>query len=119
MICFQGTGYLSYVVSLLIGEDGVNHGVEIQPFLVSRSKANVSAEDRRLGRHTDIQILQGNGLLVDTSRTLLYDAVYVGAGCVEESTREYLFSLLKVCKEEDPSILKCRICITSSSLSLV
>lgn len=65
MLC-QGSGtcYLSYLVSMLIGERGANHGVELNEALLEHSARCIAATDERLGRRTDIQILHGNGLNV-------------------------------------------------------
>ncbi|CAM9318401.1 unnamed protein product [Phaeothamnion confervicola] len=90
----SGTGYFSYLVSLLTGESAVNHGVELLPELVAWAKKCVAAVDERLGRHTDIQLVAGNGLCIEPS--IKYDAIYVGAGCSAEKTRSYLFGLLRV-----------------------
>lgn len=49
---------------MLIGEMGVNHGVEISKKLVGHSARCVAATDARLGRKTDIQVQQGNGMNV-------------------------------------------------------
>ncbi|CAN0027767.1 unnamed protein product, partial [Laminaria digitata] len=60
----SGTGYLSYLVSMLVGELGVNHGVELTSSLLEHSSRCIAVTDARLGRKTDIQILQGNGMNV-------------------------------------------------------
>ena len=60
----SGTGYLSYLVSMLVGELGVNHGVELTTSLLEHSSRCIAVTDAKLGRKTDIQILQGNGLNV-------------------------------------------------------
>lgn len=58
----SGTGYLSYLVSMLVGELGVNHGVELTTSLLEHSSRCIAVTDAKLGRKTDIQILQGNGM---------------------------------------------------------
>ncbi|CAM9949987.1 unnamed protein product, partial [Discosporangium mesarthrocarpum] len=88
----SGTGYLSYIVSMLVGERGINHGVERNANLVGHSQRCFAAVDSKLGRHSDIQILHGNGMFIEPS--FRYDRVYVGAGCNPSLTRDYLCSLL-------------------------
>ena len=60
----SGTCYLSYLVSMLIGELGVNHGVELSAKLLEHSARCIAATDVKLGRKTDIQVIHGNGLHV-------------------------------------------------------
>ena len=49
---------------MLVGELGVNHGVELSANLLEHSARCIAVTDAKLGRKTDIQILQGNGLNV-------------------------------------------------------
>lgn len=60
---------------MLLGELGVNHGVELNEALLEHSAKCIATTDERLGRKTDIQILQGNGLHV---------SVEPGCGWVDE-----------------------------------
>ncbi|CAM9237823.1 unnamed protein product [Ascophyllum nodosum] len=90
----SGTCYLSYLVSMLIGELGVNHGVELSAKLLEHSARCIAATDVKLGRKTDIQVIHGNGLHVAADSG--YDCVYVGAGCDAELTLPYLQGLLNV-----------------------
>lgn len=90
----SGTGYLSYLVSMLIGEMGVNHGVELSPVLLKHSAQCIAMTDQKLGRKTDIQVIQGNGMGISTDSG--YDCVYVGAGCNPDKTMDYLKGLLNV-----------------------
>ncbi|CAN0259998.1 unnamed protein product, partial [Hapterophycus canaliculatus] len=92
----SGTGYLSYLVSMILGELGVNHGVELNAALLDHAAKCIAATDERLGRKTDIQILQGNGLNVAVEPGCGYDCVYVGAGCDPDLTLPYLQNLLNV-----------------------
>eukprot|EP00903_Cladosiphon_okamuranus_P006015 g5935.t1 len=92
----SGTCYLSYLVSILIGERGANHGVELNGVLVEHSARCVAAMDVKLGRKTDIQVLEGNGLNVAVEPDGGYDCVYVGAGCDPDLTLPYLKGLLNV-----------------------
>lgn len=47
---------------MLIGELGVNHGVELCSALLEHSARCVAVTDQKLGRKTDIQVLRGNGM---------------------------------------------------------
>lgn len=49
---------------MLVGELGVNHGVELNESLLEHSARCIASTDERLGRKTDIQVLHGNGLSV-------------------------------------------------------
>ncbi|CBN75207.1 conserved unknown protein [Ectocarpus siliculosus] len=92
----SGTCYLSYLVSMLVGELGVNHGVELNEALLEHSARCIASTDDRLGRKTDIQVLRGNGLSVAVEPGCGYDCVYVGAGCDPDLTLPYLQGLLNV-----------------------
>lgn len=51
---------------MLIGELGVNHGVELSPMLLEHAARCIATTDQKLGRKTDIQVLQGNGMNIST-----------------------------------------------------
>ncbi|KAG5192663.1 protein-L-isoaspartate O-methyltransferase-domain-containing protein [Tribonema minus] len=89
----SGTGYFSYVASVLVGESGTNHSIEAEPEMVGFAKAHVAAQNKKLDRHSDIQFITGNGLLLDPS-VYRYDAIYVGAGCTAAWNQPFLASLL-------------------------
>jgi tRNA1(Val) A37 N6-methylase TrmN6 len=59
----SGTGYLSYLASLLLQDDtsdssalSVNHGIELQPEMVSHAEACIARTDKELNRQADIQV---------------------------------------------------------------
>ena len=41
----SGTGYFSTIVGLLIGPDGVNHGVEVKPAVMEHAVAKVKVSE--------------------------------------------------------------------------
>ncbi len=90
----SATGYLSYVVSMLIGKKSINHSVEPSESLKSLAKRNVATMDKLLNRSTNIEFETGNGLLVTGSQT--YDAIFVGTEIEWKDAEEKLCCLLKV-----------------------
>lgn len=96
----SGTGYLSTVVGLLLGANGINHGIEISSNLVhfSQSKLELFLEKSRpniLGvEFCDPVFVCGNGLCLNASFRQ-YDRVYCGAE-VSSWYEGYMKSLVKV-----------------------
>lgn len=94
----SGTGYLSTMVGLLIGSNGINHGVELFEEVVafaerrlSRFRTNPAYQGTNFGEPT---FIVGNCLSLNTHYRQ-YDRVYCGAACPPEY-EEYMKSLVKV-----------------------
>jgi len=97
----SGSGYLSCLVSCLIGEAGVSHGIEINPDLFQLSIASCkkwfeNILSRRQQGESDlpkitsegVSFVQGNCFDIDvkTAKSVcLYDRIYIGAGCPENN----------------------------------
>nr|CAD0196585.1 unnamed protein product [Chrysodeixis includens] len=84
----SGTGYFSTLVGLLLGSSGINHGVEVHPYVVEYSikKLGQFIENCPTLDEFDFcepKFYQGNGLCV-APLPAPYDRVYCGAGCPEE-----------------------------------
>lgn len=95
----SGTGYLSTMVGLIIGSNGVNHGVEIHDDVIQY--ANKKLEDfKRCSGAVDQfdfcepKFLHGNCLCL-SSDVPQYDRVYCGAAC-PLAHENYMKNLLKV-----------------------
>jgi len=102
----SGSGYLSCLVSCLIGEGGVSHGIEINADLVKLSTASCkfwfdSILNRRhqgelnLPKVTreGVSFVQGNCFDIDVraaKSVCLYDRIYIGAGCPEKNLKFFL-----------------------------
>jgi protein-L-isoaspartate O-methyltransferase len=102
----SGSGYLSCLVSCLIGEGGVSHGIEINADLVKLSMASCKSWfDGILSRRQQgelnlprvtregVSFVQGNCFDIDikaAKSVCLYDRIYIGAGCPEENVFFFL-----------------------------
>lgn len=66
-----GTGYYTAILAHLVGSSGRVTGIEYEPELAARAKANFAA-------YPNVEIIEGDGALVafDTA-----DVIYVNAGC--------------------------------------
>jgi protein-L-isoaspartate O-methyltransferase len=90
----SGTGYLSCLVGLLLGQNGINHNIEIHKDLVDYSRRKV-AEFIATSFHFDQfdfcppRFIQGNCLNINISNDMfLYDRVYVAAGINDEANKD-------------------------------
>ncbi|XP_026742895.1 uncharacterized protein LOC113504677 [Trichoplusia ni] len=95
----SGTGYFSTLVGLVLGSGGINHGVEVHPYVVEYSikKLGQFIENSPTLDEFDFcepKFYCGNGLCVAPLPTP-YDRVYCGAGCPEEY-QSYFKLLIKV-----------------------
>ncbi len=84
----SGTGYMSTMAGLIIGSDGINHGIELH-------QDNVDFAQKKLAEFRDSSawydpvefcepvFIVGNGLLVSPGN-VQYDRIYCGAGCPPE-----------------------------------
>lgn len=94
----SGTGYLSTMVGLMIGSNGINHGVELFEDVVEFAekklvifKSNPAYQGPNFGEPV---FIVGNCLSLNTHYRQ-YDRVYCGAACPPEY-EEYMKSLVKV-----------------------
>uniref|UniRef100_A0AAR5QA21 Protein-L-isoaspartate O-methyltransferase domain-containing protein 1 n=3 Tax=Dendroctonus ponderosae TaxID=77166 RepID=A0AAR5QA21_DENPD len=96
----SGTGYFSTVVGLILGTNGINHGIEIHADVIDY--ANERLEDfKKLSGAIDEfdfcepKFIQGNCLTVTDACAPLYDRIYCGAACPEEF-QQYMQNRLKL-----------------------
>ncbi|XP_037068342.1 protein-L-isoaspartate O-methyltransferase domain-containing protein 1-like [Pollicipes pollicipes] len=94
----SGTGYVSTMVGLMIGSQGVNHGVELFQDVIDYARQRLDEFSRHSSAIDQFdfcppQFVCGNGLLIGVGRQ--YDRVYCGARC-PTSELPYLKQLLKV-----------------------
>ncbi|WP_136626644.1 protein-L-isoaspartate O-methyltransferase family protein [Bradyrhizobium macuxiense] len=66
-----GTGYYTALLGHLVGPTGRVTGIEYDPELAARARAN-------LAPHTNVELVEGDGTLVPFD---LADVIYVNAGC--------------------------------------
>ncbi|GJQ71538.1 hypothetical protein Trydic_g11246 [Trypoxylus dichotomus] len=94
----SGTGYLSTMVGLILGSNGVNHGVEIHDDVIQYASKKLEEFKKYSGAIDEFdfcepKFIQGNCLCLTTDRQ--YDRVYCGAACPEDYER-YMKNLLRV-----------------------
>ena len=66
-----GTGYYTAILAYLVGSSGRVTGIEYEPELAARAKANFAA-------YPNVEIVEGDGALVSFDQA---DVIYVNAGC--------------------------------------
>lgn len=96
----SGTGYLSTMVGLILGTNGVNHGVEIHEDVIQYANKKLEEFKRHSGAIDEYdfcepKFIQGNCLCLTSENTALYDRIYCGAACPEQY-ESYMQNLLKV-----------------------
>lgn len=97
----SGTGYLSSMVGLILGSNGVNHNIEIHEELINyaNSKINEFVKNSALFDEFDFcvpKFVHGNCMnLSIPDNTMLYDRIYVGA-CVNQEQEQFITNLLKI-----------------------
>ncbi|XP_054772927.2 uncharacterized protein LOC129280962 isoform X1 [Lytechinus pictus] len=94
----SGTGYLSTMVGLVIGSNGVNHGIEIHQDVIDYANERLQLFLSRSPSVDQYEFCQplyikGNCLLL-SSACRSYDRVYCGAACPPEH-ENYMKNLLK------------------------
>lgn len=106
----SGSGYLSALASLLLGEGGLSHGIEVSESMVQHSIEAVKQwheKNNAVGKGHDpankfpvtldsIKFVNGNCFDIDLANTVStcrYDRIYVGAGC-PEARKEFFLSML-------------------------
>ena len=95
----SGTGYLSTMVGLIIGYNGINHGVELFEDVVefAEEKLKMFKKTNPVYQGTNFGepvFIVGNCLCLNTHYRQ-YDRVYCGAACPNEY-EEYMKSLVRV-----------------------
>jgi protein-L-isoaspartate(D-aspartate) O-methyltransferase len=85
----SGTGYFSAIVSELIGDAAVNHGIEMWPENVEHATERCNS----IGKNS-ISFTTGNVYQLDVFDCMRYDRIYVGA-CANACSK-YLYGLLEI-----------------------
>ncbi len=96
----SGTGYLSTMAGLILGRNGVNHGIEVHPEVVdyARSRLNAFVTSQAavdLYEFCEPRFVVGNCMDISKSTPNRYDRIYCGAAC-PESDLQVITDLLKV-----------------------
>lgn len=90
---------MSTIAGHLLGEDGLNHGVELYPEVVKYAQERV-AKFVKNSNSLDMfefcvpKFVSGNFLLLSGSAK--YDRIYCGAACSDQETFDFLKGMLKV-----------------------
>lgn len=95
-----GTGYLSTMVGLILGTNGVNHGIEYHSDVVQYANKKLDDFRKHSGAidefdYCEPNFIQGNCLCLTSDYHAQYDRVYCGAACPREY-ESYMKNLLKV-----------------------
>ncbi|KAL1451905.1 hypothetical protein WDU94_006239 [Cyamophila willieti] len=95
----SGTGYLSTMAGLILGPNGINHGVELHQEVIDFAHEKLEEfkrDSESMDRYDfcEPQFVQGNCLYLPPD-VRQYDRVYVGAACPEDK-ETYMKNLLKV-----------------------
>ena len=85
----SGTGYLNTIVGLLVGPNGLNHGIEIHADVIEYAynkldefKQSSYALDKF--EFCEPIFIKGNCLNLNLTKNYRYDRVYLGAACLPE-----------------------------------
>lgn len=93
----SGSGYLTACMARMIGPEGYVVGIEHIPELVEKSRKNLDKDDKNLQQSGRVTIVQGDGRQgydPKDDRTLLYDAIHVGAAA--DGVPQALLDQLKI-----------------------
>ncbi|XP_060528128.1 protein-L-isoaspartate O-methyltransferase domain-containing protein 1-like isoform X2 [Cylas formicarius] len=96
----SGTGYISTMVGLVLGINGINHGIEIHEDVIQYANKKLEEFKKYSGAIDEYdfcepKFVQGNCLCLTSDCTKLYDRIYCGAACPEDY-EAYMKNLLKV-----------------------
>ncbi|KAF7272627.1 hypothetical protein GWI33_014608 [Rhynchophorus ferrugineus] len=96
----SGTGYLSTMVGLILGTNGVNHGVEVHEDVIQYANEKLEDFKKYSGALDEYdfcepKFIQGSCLCLSSEYAGLYDRIYCGAGCPEKY-KDYMMNLIKV-----------------------
>ncbi|KAJ8725345.1 hypothetical protein PYW08_003528 [Mythimna loreyi] len=95
----SGTGYFSTLVGLIIGPAGINHGIEVHPYVLEYAIKKLGQFIENSPTLDEFEFCEpkfygGNGLSIPPLTTP-YDRLYCGAGCPEQY-QNYFKQLIKV-----------------------
>ncbi|XP_066145954.1 uncharacterized protein [Euwallacea fornicatus] len=96
----SGTGYFSTMVGLILGSNGINHGIELHEDVIEYANKKLEDFKKYSGAVDEFdfcepKFIQGNCLCLSTECSNLYDRIYCGAACPEEY-ESYMKNLLKI-----------------------
>jgi protein-L-isoaspartate O-methyltransferase len=91
----SGTGYLSCIVSQVLGKDAYMYGVEIYPDVIEHGNASIKRwTDARIADNSNVpfvepsmEFVHGNGLEIDPNTgesSFGFDRIYIGASVSQE-----------------------------------
>lgn len=97
----SGTGYLSSMVGLILGANGVNHNIEIHKDLITYAMDGVKEVVKSSTYFDEFdfcvpKIVHGDCMnLKQTPDCIMYDRIYVGA-CVSQEQEQFITKFLKI-----------------------
>ncbi|XP_066248254.1 protein-L-isoaspartate O-methyltransferase domain-containing protein 2-like isoform X2 [Euwallacea similis] len=96
----SGTGYFSTMVGLILGSNGINHGIELHEDVIEYANKKLEDFKEYSGAVDEFdfcepKFIQGNCLCLSTECSNLYDRIYCGAACPEEY-EPYMKNLMKI-----------------------
>lgn len=97
----SGTGYLSSMVGLILGANGVNHNIEIHKDLITYAMDGVKEVVKSSTYFDEFdfcvpKIVHGDCMnLKVTQESIMYDRIYVGA-CVSQEQEQFIINFLKI-----------------------
>lgn len=96
----SGSGYLSTMVGLILGQNGINHNIELHQAMIDYSRKKVFEFMQSAPYFDDFdfckpKFVHGNVFNLTSPSYILYDRIYVGAGASIEH-EDMIKNLLKV-----------------------
>ncbi|KAL3274131.1 hypothetical protein HHI36_015545 [Cryptolaemus montrouzieri] len=94
----SGTGYLSTMIGLILGKNGLNHGIEVYEDVVLYANKKLEEFKKYSGAMDEYDFCEpifARGNCLCLSETRLYDRVYCGASC-PPAFEPYMKNLLKI-----------------------
>lgn len=93
----SGTGYLNTIVGLLVGPNGINHGVEYHKEVIAYAEKKLSKfkeESFAIDRFDFSEPVFVKGNCLNLNPNLRYDRLYLGAACLPE-VEDFVKGLIK------------------------